>query len=105
MLIPLLHRVVIKPETLEEFSPEHQRAKQIGIIIATVEDTKRAEASVDRGVVVAIGPTAFKDFGVESPVKVGDSVNYAKFAGKVVTEGDEKFILLNDEDLICLIKE
>lgn len=107
MIIPLIHRILVKAEKFDEFNKDIQRAKSMGLVIPELEDMKRAQASVDRGIIVAIGPTAYKDFNVECPVKVGDVVNYARFAGKIITDpstGDE-FVCLNDEDLICIVKD
>lgn len=103
-IVPLLHRILVKPENIKEFNKDLQRAKAIGLEIPELEDMKRAQAGVDRGVVVSIGPTAYRDFNVECPVKVGDVVNYARFSGKLIEDGTEQFIILNDEDLICIIK-
>lgn len=107
MIEPLLHRIVVKPENFEELSEDHKYAKKIGLEIVKVDETRNAQASVDVGVVVAIGPTAYKDFGVSSPVSVGDRVNYARFSGKIVKDPatKEEFVVLNDEDCICIIKE
>lgn len=105
MIIPLLHRIIVKPEKFEEFSKDLQKAKQIGLVIPELEELKRAEASVDRGVVVALGSTAYRDYNIDPPIAVGDVVNYARFSGKIIEDGDEKFVCLNDEDIICVIKE
>jgi co-chaperonin GroES (HSP10) len=107
MIIPLLHRVLVKAEKFREFDKDMQRARRMGLEIPELEEMKRAQASVDRGVVVAIGSTAYKDYGVEPQVKVGDVVNYARFSGKVIIDPytEEEFVALNDEDLICIIKE
>lgn len=104
MITPILHRILVKQNKLEDTNKEYQKAKQIGIIIPEHEDNKRAQAGVDTGVIISIGPTAFRDFGVESPIKVGDSVAFARFSGKVVhdPEDNEDYVLLNDED-ICVI--
>jgi co-chaperonin GroES (HSP10) len=39
--------------------------------------------------------------------KVGDTVGFAKFGGKFVTdpESKEELLVLNDEDIICVFKE
>ncbi len=107
MIVPLIHRILVKPEKFDEFNKDIQRAKSIGLEIPELEDHKRAQASVDRGRVVSIGPTAYRDYGIECPVKVGDVVNYARFAGKIITdpETEEQLVCLNDEDLICIVKE
>lgn len=105
MIEPLLHRIVVKPEKFEEFDKDIQKAKSIGLVIPELEEMKRAQASVDRGRVVSLGATAYRDYGVEPPVKEGDIVNYAKFAGKIIEDGGAQYILLNDEDILCVIKE
>lgn len=107
MIIPLIHRIVVKPDKLEETDKTYIRAKQAGIIIADHDDNKRAQASVDKGVIVAIGPTVYRDFGTECPVKVGDYVAYARYSGKLIEDPytGEEFVALNDEDLVVLFKE
>lgn len=107
MIIPLIHRIIVKAESFDEFNKDIQRAKSIGLAIPELEDFKRAQASVDRGRVVSIGETAYRDYKVECPVKVGDIVNYARFAGKIIVdpETDIEYVALNDEDLICIVKD
>lgn len=106
MITPLIHHVLVKPERIEEFSKDIQRAKSIGLEIPELEDHKRAQASVDRGVVVALGSTAYRDYNVEPPVQIGDVVNYARFSGKIIEDPETgiEYICLNDGDLICVIK-
>lgn len=104
MILPLLHRIVVKPDNFKESNKDMKRAREIGLVIPELEEMKRAQAGVDRGVVVSIGPTAYRDYNVEVPVQVGDVVNYARFSGKLIEDGEEQFILLNDEDLLCIIK-
>ena len=104
MIKPILHRILVLQNKLEETNKDYLKAKSIGLVIPDHEDKTRAQAGVDTGTIVAVGPTAFKDFGVSSPVKVGDQVAFARFSGKVVTdpEDGENYVLLNDED-ICVI--
>lgn len=104
MIIPLLHRILVKPEKFHESNKDMIRAREIGLVIPELEDMKRAQASVDRGVVVALGATAYRDYGVEPLVKAGDTVNFAKFAGKLIEDNGETYVALNDEDIICVIK-
>lgn len=106
MIVPLIHHVLVRPERLDEFNKDIQRAKNMGLVIPELEDMKRAQASVDRGVVVALGETAYRDFNVEPPVKLGDVVNYARFAGKLIEDPESgiEYVCLNDADLICVIK-
>ena len=74
MIEPLLHRIVVKPEKFEEFDKDIQKAKSIGLVIPELEEMKRAQASVDRGRVVSLGATAYRDYNVDPPIKVGDVV-------------------------------
>ena len=106
MIFPVLHRIIVKADKLEETDATFIKAKSMGIVIPEHEDRKRAQASVDKGKVVSIGPTAFKDFHTDCPLKVGDYVAYARFAGKFVTDPstDEEFVALNDEDIVCIFK-
>lgn len=105
MIIPTLHRILVKADRLEEVDKTHVQAKKLGLVIPDHDDKKRAQAGVDKGTVISIGPTAFRDFNAESPIKVGDYVAYARFAGKIIDdpETEEDFVLLNDEDIVCLI--
>lgn len=105
MITPLLHRIIIKQKQLQEASKEYRKAAEIGIIIPEHEDNKRAQAGVDKGTVVAIGPTAYRDFNVDVPIKVGDTVAFARFSGKVIVdpETEEEFVALNDEDIVAVL--
>ena len=105
MITPLLHRIVVKQEKLEEVDKTYLRARAAGIVIADHEDNKRAQAGVDKGTVIALGETAYRDYNVSPPVKPGDFVAFAKYSGKVVTDPDteEDYVLLNDEDIVCVI--
>jgi co-chaperonin GroES (HSP10) len=104
---PILHRILVEQDSLEEKDEVFQRAKAAGITIAGKE-AEREQAAIDSGKVVDIGPTAFKDFGVsESPVKIGDLVVFAKYGGKAIVDPTtkKKFIALNDEDVIAVLSE
>lgn len=94
---PVLHRVLVKPDKLEE--------KTAGGII--IQYDKREEAAVEKGVVVLVGSTAYKEFGTtaeEQGVIPGARVSFAKFAGKTMMDGDTKYILLNDEDIVGVLE-
>lgn len=105
MIKPLLHRVIVKQQKLNEASKEYAKAAALGIVIPEHEDNKRAQAGVDKGVVVAIGPTAYRDFNTDVPVQIGDVVAFARFSGKTVTdpEDGEEYVALNDEDLVVIL--
>ena len=93
---PILHRLLVKPDEVE--------TKTKGGIILAI-DEKREQAAAERGTVVAVGDTCFKDYGADSDlIKVGDRVYFARYAGKKVTDADEQsYILLNDEDIVGVL--
>lgn len=106
MIEPCGHRLLVKPykqAEVDDIMKKHKNfLKEFEIINP---NKKREDASVDRGVVVSIGPTAWKDFGGEAWCKVGDEIFFAKFAGKEVEDGDEAYFILNDEDVVAVVKE
>lgn len=97
MIVPILHRLLVKPDEVETKTAS-------GIVLAINE--KREQAAAERGIVVALGTTCFKDYGGgEETVLVGDKIFYAKYAGKEVEDTDGiKYILLNDEDIVGVVK-
>ena len=107
MISVILHRILIKQDKLEETNKEYVRMRELGLVVAETEDRKRAQAGVDTGTVVAIGSTAFRDFGTESPITVGDKIAYARFSGKFITDPatQEEFVALNDEDVVAVFHE
>jgi len=53
-----------------------------------------------------LGDTFGKDFGAEVIPKVGDKVLFAKYAGKFIKDDEgTDLVLLNDDDLIAIVKE
>jgi co-chaperonin GroES (HSP10) len=104
MIIPALHRILVKQDKLEETDKTYVKATALGLVLPEHEDMKRAQASVDKGKVVAIGATAYRDFGTTPPFEVGAYVAYARFAGKRVEDPftGEEFVALNDEDIVCI---
>lgn len=102
---PVLHRIVLKQDKLEDKDEAFAAAKRAGLVIADIEH-KREQAAIDTGVVVSIGPTAFKDFGLSDfPIAIGDTVVYARYAGKTITDPatKENFVAINDEDCIAIL--
>ena len=95
---PILHRIIVKPDPVE--------TKTAGGIILAVNE-KREQAAAEIGTVVAIGDTAFSDFGGDpNLLQIGDKVYYARYAGKFVKDVDgTEFVCLNDEDITCILKE
>lgn len=109
-ITPLLHRVLIKQFDVTEKDKTFQSAKAAGLILSG-NQMEREQAAVDRGTVVALGPTVFKDFGSEVNIKIGDDVVFARHSGKTVRDPDQaeddttKYICCNDEDLIAILSK
>ena len=105
MIVPTLHRILVKQQKLNEAHKEYQRAEAIGIIIPEHEDNKRAQAGVDKGTVVSIGPTAYRDYNVDVPIKVGDVIAFARYSGKTIVDptDEEEYVCLNDEDVVAIL--
>lgn len=95
---PVLHRVFVLPDAVEEQDETIKRAKELGILI---ELDKREKDAVVMGTVQAIGNTAYVSFGTtadEQNIKIGSRVMYAKYSGAKVP--NTELIVLNDEDVI-----
>lgn len=106
MIIPSGHRVLVKQEKYDEYDEVYKSAKRAGIEILKDKEV-RYQASVDKGVVVSIGHTAWKDFGNEPWAQVGDTVLFAKNAGKSVKDPEDEdtpYVILNDEDIVATLK-
>lgn len=67
----------------------------------------RENASMDKGIILQIGETAFRDYGVDCPVKVGDYISYARFGGKDIIdpESGKTFVVINDEDVVAILSK
>jgi len=109
MLIPAGHRVLIKPEDIKETDEIYASAAKAGIEIVQDKQTKRAEkASQIIGTIIAVGINAWKAFDEgDAWAKVGDRVTYSKYGGKFIEDPEtkEEYIILNDEDITCIIKD
>jgi len=91
----LTHHVLIKLD-----DPEVKT--ESGIILAV--DEKRERKAVEYGIVLQIGPTAYKDLGLDScPLNKGDHVCILRYSGKSVKDGEEEYLIVNDEDILCIV--
>lgn len=113
MIKVVLHRILLKrDEPLDTDAVKTKKdAARLGIelpdwVSRDIEkQAARENASMDKGVVVDIGETAFKDYGIECPIKVGDHISYVKFGGKDVTDAEtgETFTVIQDEDVVAIL--
>lgn len=112
MIEALGYRLTILPDKVQDSEAEKTKeiANRAGIVIPDKIkeelDTQytRERASVDQGIVLTLGSTAFSG---DPWCAVGDRVAYARHAGKFVKDPDtgEDILVVNDEDIICRITE
>ncbi len=91
---PLGDRVLVK-------QAEEKEQIKGGIIIPDAAKEKSQE-----GEVVAIGTGRLTNEGKRLPfeVKVVDRVLISKYGGTEVTLGDDKYVLLREEDIVAILK-
>lgn len=104
MLTPLGHRILVKPENIEEVDPMLARATAMGLTLPELS-ARKEQIAVDTGVVLALGESAFKDFGGTPWCAVGDKIAYTRHGGKLLKDPEDgiEYLILNDEDAICKI--
>lgn len=96
-------RILVKPDNILE--DKRYKTSIPGFEIAGQEKAREQQA-VDKGIVVSMGPAAFEDYKFDNPLKVGDHIVFAKFAGKEVVdpETEEKFVIILDEDVVAIMR-
>ena len=98
---PTGHHVLIKPDDIEEVS-------EGGIVLQTAFDSSlqaRERAATTTGIIVAVGETAWKDFGDGRPwAQVGDHVYFTRHVSKSIKDGDDEYFLMTDENVLCVIR-
>lgn len=85
---PIGERVLAKPVKVEEKTAS-------GIILPGAGDKERPNMAE----VIAIG----KGEKLED-IKVGEKVVYSKFSGTEIKDGDEKYLVLNIEDILAIVE-
>ena len=81
-IVPFLHRVLVKPDKIEDVDPTYRAVRAAGLMVA--ESTRKQEQNaVSVGTVLAVGPTCFLDYhGQPADLKIGDRVIFARYGGK-----------------------
>jgi len=95
---PCTYRVLVKIKA----TPEQTES---GLYIPPAA-RERLDLSSVEGTIVGMGPQAFKAFGDGSmQANVGDVIKFAKFCGADFDEDGVKYRIMNDEDVLCVVKE
>jgi chaperonin GroES len=105
MLYPEGHKVLVKPDTVEEIS-------EGGIIIPNCAINSQ-QTAITRGVIVAVGPLCEVRFSADREgeskreAKPGDRIIFAKYSGAEIKYGPkrEEFRFILDENVVCFIDD
>lgn len=105
----------MKPKDLDEILqsdvPEFLKQSDFKVALPQTME-KMVESATVEGTVVSVGPWAFKAYfrslngeKFECPVKEGDTITYARYAGQewIDPDTEEKYTVLNDEDVHCIL--
>ena len=94
-LVPLEDRVVVKVMEQEETTVS-------GIVLPDTAKEKPTKAKV-----MAVGPGRYDDNGklIPMPVKKGDIVVFAKYAGTEIKLDGEEYLVLRASDLIGILPQ
>lgn len=94
-LKPLHDNVVVKPSSAEEMTKS-------GIVLPETANKEKPE----RGEVIAVGPGKTLENGKTIPlnVKVGDKVVFKKYSPDEIKIDDEKFLLVNESDILAILE-
>ncbi len=107
-------RVMIELFSKEEEVGLSEEMKKLGFTVARENGMeKREKVAAEMGKVVAIGPMAWKhkDYGYGEEgwapwCKVGDTIIFGKYAGKLFQMPDgEEIFLINDGDVQLVVEE
>lgn len=103
------YHVLVKPEKIEDVDPTLKKLKDLGFVRADHEDARREQAGIDKGTVTQVGPTAYSEeiaAGRQPWCKVGETVVFAKYAGKAVNDPEDgtQYLALKDDDIICVVR-
>lgn len=104
------YHVLVKPAKVEDHDPVLRKMKELGLERADHEDARREQAGIDSGEVVAIGPTAYcNEIAEGRPAwcSVGETVVFAKYAGKAVNDPEDgtQYLVLKDDDIVCAVRK
>jgi co-chaperonin GroES (HSP10) len=97
-------RLLVRPLKIEDHDKVVRSAMASGIVLPE-QDKRKMQSNMDQGFVLQIGAKASLDY-IEG-VELGSKIGFAKFGGKFITDPDtdETLLVINDEDVICIIKE
>lgn len=95
---PVDLKVLVRPDPAEERTAG-------GIIIPDATKDKQKFAAV-KATLISKGPNAFREWGEGNAPDPGQRILMAQYAGaRVKGADDQDYVLMNDEDVIAVLKE
>lgn len=94
-------RILVEVLEWEETDEVVKRAKALGFHLD--QDERKAKVHAEKGVLKQLGPKVNPDY--TEGARVGDIIGFTKFGGKFVKDGGKEYLVINDEDVICVFKE
>lgn len=86
--------------------PDKAETKTAGGIYIPDATADRQKFAVVKATLIEVGSNAFKEWGVGNAPKAGSRILMAQYAGARVKGRDEEdYVLMNDEDVIAILKE
>lgn len=81
---------------------EKEIKSKTGIILGQNNEAAKS----DRGTVVAVGKGRITSDGklIELTIKEGDNIIFNRFAGTEIIQGEEKFLIIKESDILARVK-
>jgi len=98
-LEPLKNRVVVLPDTIDA------TINTGSLVLHKAEETKTNDNRMQtQGTLIAVSDCAFDEWEGKKPI-VGDRVLFAMYAGQFYKEGEVEYRVMNDQEVIGILKE
>ena len=109
---PAGHRVLIRPDKVEESDEIYKKAKEAGIDLSETKEYSREQSSATTGTILQLGHSCWWAYDSSHPdwkpwAKLGAKVIYGRFSAKIVIdpETNEELWLVNDDDILYVFGE
>ena len=96
-LTPVQDNIIIKIPVVEK-----EQVTKSGIVIT---GAAAQQDLPEKGIVVAVGPGRLLSNGilVESKIEVGTEVIFSKFAGIKISDNEEEFLIVKENDILAIV--
>ena len=111
------HRLLIKPvavkDQMQQVVPDFLKTAGFEVKVGDSRTELMYQAGVERGIVVEVGPMAWKDTALgygtadwQPWAKEGDEILFVKYSGRplVNPDTDEEFLVINDVDMHAVVE-